>query len=115
MIKKAGRFLANRSAFIVGNKLKCAHDDYGCPFFVVLTKKGRKPPISRKFEAERDRTLVQSRPLAIERGQGGTVASEAKRRRKAAHLPSGSKLSHSGEMQDYPPVANYAESELVIF
>ena len=39
MIKKAGRFLANRSAFIVGNKLKCAHDDYVCPFLLCFQKR----------------------------------------------------------------------------
>lgn len=38
------------------------------------------------------------------------AASGAKGWRAAAHQPSG-EPSHSGERQDYPPVAEYAESE----
>ena len=66
----------------------------------------------QKAEAERDRALTQSRSLGMERGQGGTAASGAKGRRAAAHQPSG-EPSHSGERQDHPPVAEYAESEQV--
>ena len=60
----------------------------------------------QKAEAERDRALTQSRSLGMERDKAVRQLQEQKDGERQ-------RISHSGERQDHPPVAEYAESEQV--